>query len=158
VYCGQTVGWIKMKRGMQIGFGPCHIALDGDPAPPPPKGNNPQFSTHICCGQMAGWIKMPLSMEVGHDPGDFVLDGDPAPLPTFRPICPVWPKGLMLDAWIEMSLNWYGGRPRPRRHCVKWGPSPTIDMGRKWGMLCPHFRPMSMWPNGRPSQQLLGFC
>ena len=25
VYCGQTVGWIKMKLGMQVGLGPGHI-------------------------------------------------------------------------------------------------------------------------------------
>ena len=37
VYCGQTVGWIKMKLGMQVGIGPGHIVLDGDPAPPPQK-------------------------------------------------------------------------------------------------------------------------
>ena len=35
VYCGQTVGWIKMKLGVQVGLGPSHIVLDGDPAPPP---------------------------------------------------------------------------------------------------------------------------
>jgi len=34
VYCGQTVGWIKMKFGM-VGLGPGHIVLDGDPPPPP---------------------------------------------------------------------------------------------------------------------------
>ena len=38
VYCGQMVGWIKMKLGVQVGLGPGHIVLDGDPAPPPPKG------------------------------------------------------------------------------------------------------------------------
>ena len=35
VYCGQTVGWIKMKLGMQVGLGPGHILLDGDSAPLP---------------------------------------------------------------------------------------------------------------------------
>ena len=25
VYCGQTVGWIKMKLGMEVGLGPGHI-------------------------------------------------------------------------------------------------------------------------------------
>jgi len=34
VYCGQTVGWIKMKLGMQVGLGPGHIVFDGEPAPP----------------------------------------------------------------------------------------------------------------------------
>jgi len=33
VYCGQTVGWIKVKLGMQVGLGPGHIVLDGYPAP-----------------------------------------------------------------------------------------------------------------------------
>jgi len=33
VYCGQTVGWIKMKLGMEVGFGPGHIVLDEDPSP-----------------------------------------------------------------------------------------------------------------------------
>jgi len=40
VYCGQTVGWTKMKLGVQVGLGPGHIVLDGDPAPLPPKGHN----------------------------------------------------------------------------------------------------------------------
>ena len=30
VYCGQTVGWIKTKLGMEVG----HIVLDGDPVLP----------------------------------------------------------------------------------------------------------------------------
>jgi len=67
-----------MKLCMQVGLGPDHIVLDGDPAPPPSKGRSPQFLAHICCGQRAAWIKMPLGMELGLSPGDFVLDGDPA--------------------------------------------------------------------------------
>jgi len=31
-----TVGWIKMKLGMQVGIGPGHIVLDGVPASSPP--------------------------------------------------------------------------------------------------------------------------
>jgi len=30
VNSGQTVGWIKMKLGMQVVLGPGHIVLDGD--------------------------------------------------------------------------------------------------------------------------------
>jgi len=81
VYCGQTVGPIKMKLGMQVGLGRGHIVLGGDPAAPPPKGHTHQFSAHICCGQMAAWIKMSIGMALGLGPGDFVLDGDSAPLP-----------------------------------------------------------------------------
>jgi len=69
-----------MKLGVQVGLGPGHIALDGDPAPLPQKGTAPFFA-HICCGEMAAWINMSLGVELGLDPGDFVLDEDPAPLP-----------------------------------------------------------------------------
>jgi len=41
VDCGQTVGPIKMKLGVQVGLGPGHVVLDGDPAPPPSKGHSP---------------------------------------------------------------------------------------------------------------------
>jgi len=43
VYCGQTVGWIKMKLGMQVGLGPGHIVLDGDPALLPQTVTAPNF-------------------------------------------------------------------------------------------------------------------
>jgi len=32
VYCDQTVGWIKMPLGTEVGLGPGYIVLDGDPA------------------------------------------------------------------------------------------------------------------------------
>ena len=32
VYCGQTAGWIKMALPVEVGLGPGHIVLDGDPA------------------------------------------------------------------------------------------------------------------------------
>jgi len=35
VYCGQTVRWLKMKLGMEVGLSPGHV-LDGDPASPSP--------------------------------------------------------------------------------------------------------------------------
>jgi len=33
VYCGQTVGWIKMPLGAEVGLGPGDIVLDGGPSP-----------------------------------------------------------------------------------------------------------------------------
>jgi len=75
-----------MKLGTQVGLGPGHIVLSGDPAPSPLKGHSPQFSAHICCGEMAAWIKMPLGMELGFSLGDFVLHGEPACTLNFRPM------------------------------------------------------------------------
>ena len=37
--------------------------------------------------------------------------------PLFGP-CPLWPNG-----WKDQDATWYRGRPRPRPHCVRWGPS-----------------------------------
>ena len=80
VHCGQTVGQIKMKLGVQVGLGPGHIVLDGNPAPLFQRGTAPtQFSAHICCGQMAACIKMPLGMELGLSPRDFVRWGPSPP-------------------------------------------------------------------------------
>jgi len=81
----------------------------------------------VYCGQTAGWIKMPLGTELGLSLGDIVLDGDPAPThgkghsspPLFGP-CLLWPNG-----WMDQDSTWYGGRPQPRRHCVRWGVRPS---------------------------------
>jgi len=66
---------------MQVGLGPGHIVLDGDPAPPPTKRSRAPFLAHVYCGQAAGWIKMLLGTEVGLGPGHIVLCGEPAPPP-----------------------------------------------------------------------------
>jgi len=42
VYCGQTVGWIKMTLRTEVGMGPGHTVFDGDPAILP-KGHSPHF-------------------------------------------------------------------------------------------------------------------
>jgi len=45
VYCGQTAGWIRIPLGKEVGLGPgeCNIVLDGDSAPPPLSGKDPNF-------------------------------------------------------------------------------------------------------------------
>jgi len=65
--CGQTVGWIKMKLGMQPGLGPGHIG---------PSSPSPNFRPIYILANM------PLGMEAGLGPGHIVRDGVPAhPLP-----------------------------------------------------------------------------
>ena len=42
--CGQTVGWIKMPLGKDVGLSPGHIVLDGDPVgTQPPTAAPPHF-------------------------------------------------------------------------------------------------------------------
>jgi len=103
-------GWLdQMKLGVQVDLGPGHIVLDGDPAPPAPKGHSPQFSAHICCGQMGGWIKMPLGREVGLDPSDIVLDGTQLHSPKRgQGQSPQFSVHVCCDqtaGWIVMSLG-----------------------------------------------------
>jgi len=122
MYRGQTVLWIKMKLGMEIGLGPIHIVLDGAQLPLP-KGAHPQFSAHVCCGQTAGWNKMPLGTEVGLGPGDIVLDGDQSPQKRGGQQPPFVANVLWPNGYVHKDATWYGGRPRPRPHCIRCKPS-----------------------------------
>ena len=141
VYCGQTIGRIKVKLCTHVGLGTGHTVLDGDPAAP--KGAQPpQFSAHVCCDQTAGCIEMQLGTEVCLSQGHFVLVGDPALHPhskkqrkghspnIFAP-CLLWPNG-----WMHQDTTWYGDRSWPRRHCVRWyvaPPAPKVDLPPVFG-------------------------
>jgi len=62
----------------------------------------------------------------------------------------LWP-----NSWMDQDATWYGGRPRPRLHCLRWRPSSPALKGHSSPSL---FGPCLLWPNGRPSQQLLSSC
>jgi len=146
VYCGQMVGWIQMKLGMQVGLGPGHIVVDWDPAelPSPKRGRSPQFSAHIWCGQMAGWIKMPLGREVGLSPSDIVLDGDPARLPE-RGRSPQFSARVYCGetaGWIRMPLGRQVGLSQSDIVLVG-DPAPPPQNGSR----APNFRPCLLWPD-----------
>jgi len=85
-----------MPLDMEVGLGPGHIVLDGDPAPAPLKGHGPEFSDHVRCGQTDWMEKTPLGTEVDLGPGHIVLDGDPAP-----------PRAFLFSAHV------YGDHGRP---------------------------------------------
>ena len=110
--------------------------------------------TLLYCVQMVGWIKMTLGMQVGIGPGHVVLDDDPALPPPKGQIHPIlgpyllWPNGCM-----DQDATWYGGKPRPRRPCIRWGPrSPSPK--RKWNSQI--FGPYLLCPNGWMDQDALG--
>jgi len=52
---------------------------------------------------------------------------------------------------MDQDATWYEGRPRPRPHCVTWGPSSPSQKPLIFGSRL-------LWPNGRPSQLLLSSC
>jgi len=92
VYCGQTVAWIKMKLGMQVGLGPGHIVLDGTQLPLPRGALPPIFGP--CLLWQNGWMDQDGTWHGGGSgPGHIVLDGDlgtppkkGAEVPNFRTI------------------------------------------------------------------------
>ena len=90
-----TVGRIKTKLGMQVGLGPGHIVLDGDPAAPPQRGTAPPiFGPYLlrpngCMDQDVIWY--------GARPRPRRLcDGDPAP-----PSCPCGPVCKTLGRHVQ---------------------------------------------------------
>jgi len=108
----------------------------------PQRGTIPQFLAHICCGQTAGWIKMAHETKVGLCPGHIVQDGDPAPPPQkmrAEPPLNFWPMSFVAKQLDGSRYHLYGGRPRPRPHCVRWGPAPPPKNGHAQP---PTFRPM----------------
>jgi len=84
-----------MPLGVEVGFGPGDVVLDGIAAPPK-RGTAPQFrSMTIVAERMDGWMKTPLGTKVGLGPcrPHCVRRGpsSPAkmtqqPLPSFRPM------------------------------------------------------------------------
>ena len=87
---------------------------------------------------------MLLGMEVGLGPGNLVFEGEPAPpekrqspYPIFGP-CLLWPND-----WMVQDATWHGGKPRPRRRCVRWGRSCLLKAAQP-----PVFGPCLLWPNG----------
>jgi len=150
VHCGQTVGRIKMKLGMQVGLDPGHIVLDGDPAPPPAKGHRPpifgpyQLWPNGRMDQDVTWYgarPRPRRLCVRGGPRSPSQKGGRAPATSFRPMFIV-AKRLDMDA----AGTWHGGRPQPRRFCVRWGPSPLPQKGAE--LPSPIFSPFLLWSNG----------
>jgi len=90
-------------------------------------------------------------LKVSLSPGHIVLDGNPAhpqkgapspkggaQPPIFGP-CLLWP-----NCWMNQNATCYGGRPWPRRHCVRWRPSSPFRGGPQfWGR---EYIPATVWP------------
>ena len=147
VYCGKTVGWIKMLLGMKVGLGPCHITLDGDPASSHSKREGAQQHPHFSARVL--WPNSWMDQDVTWCGGR----------PQSRPHCVRWgpsspspergraaPRLLWPNRWMDQDVTWYEDRSRPRPHRVGWGQLP----GKEHSSPSPLFGPRLLWPN--PSQ------
>jgi len=155
--CGQTAAWIKMPLGTTVDLGPYDIVLDGDPAPPSPKGGRapPQFSAHVYCGQTAGWIKVALGMEMGLGPGHIVLDGDTAPLSQKEAQPPILAHVYcgQTAGWIKTPLGTEVDLG-PGHFVLDW----FLAIGERGTAAPPLFSAHAYCGYGRPSQLLLSSC
>ena len=142
VYCGQTAGWIKMPLGMEVGLGPCHILLDGDPARPKRGHIRPPSLFAQCLLLPNGWMDQDATWYGGRPrPGPHCVGWGSSSPPlkkegAFHQFLAHVYCGQMA-AWIYDS--WYRGRLQPRPHCVIWGPSSHLK-----GAQPPNFWPMSV--------------
>jgi len=114
-----------------VRWGPCSPAAQN--------GHTPQFSAHVYCGQTAVCIRIRLGTEVVLSLGDIVLDGDSAPLPLKGHGLQFGPMSVVAKRLSGLRCHLYRGRPRPRRFCVRWGPSSSPK-----GVTAPTFRSASI--------------
>jgi len=146
VYCGQTVGWIKISLGTEVGLGPGDIVLHGAQFPPPRKGaqQSPTFRSMYTVakrldrsGSGCHLVRKYVSAQA-----TFVLDGDPAPSPTERSTaapphfsahvyCGQTAEWIMLSLGAEVGLG-------PGDIVLDGDPTPPTEMGT----AAPTFRPM----------------
>jgi len=89
-----------MAIGMEVGLGPSHIVLDGDPAPLPKKGQPPIFGPFLL--SLNGWMDQDDTWYGGISlsAGDCVRWGPsfPSPKGAQSPIfgqCPLWANDWM---------------------------------------------------------------
>jgi len=70
-------------------------------------------------------------MELALGLGDFVFDGDSTPPPQKGDRAPKFSAHVYCGrtAGMDQDGTWHGGRPRPRRLCVRWRPSPLPQKG-----------------------------
>jgi len=75
------------------------------------------------------WIKMPLGTA-----------------PNFGP-------SIVAKRLDGSRCHWYGGRPRPRRRCVRWRPSSPVK-----GAQPPVYGPCLLWPRSPISATAMSSC
>ena len=100
VLCGQTAGWIKIPLGIEVGLGPDHIMLDGDPTSSYPTEKGHSLPLFILCSLWQnGWMDQDATWYEGRSRPrpHCVTWGSSSPQkghspPIFGP-CLLWPNG-----------------------------------------------------------------
>jgi len=145
VHCGQTVGQIKMTPGMQVGLGPGHIVLNGDPAILP-RGTAPIFGQYLlrpngCMDQDVTWYaarSRPMRLCVRWEPRSPSQKGGGAPMLSAHV------HSGQTAGWMKLVLGTEVGLSSG--DFVFNGTQPPFPNGD--GDPSPIFGPFLLWPNG----------
>jgi len=143
VHCGQTIGWIKMKLGMQVGLGPGHIVLDGDQLPSPKGHSPPIFGPYLlrlngCMDQDATWFggrPRPSRLCVRLEPRSPLQKGGGAPQILAHVYCG------QTAGWIKMALGMEVGL-RSGEFVLDGDPASPPQKRQRSSL--PNFRPISI--------------
>jgi len=141
VYCGQTAPSIKMKLGTELGLGPSHIVLDGNPAHPK-KGHSPRPILCPCLLWPNAWMHQDATWYTGRPRPrpHCARSGTSSPSKKGHSSPIIGQRLLQPNGWMHLDATWYGGRPLPR---WRWGPSSPPP---KKGAQIPIFGPCLLWP------------
>jgi len=134
VYCGQTVGWIKMPLGTEVGLGPQHCVRWRPSSSPTERGTAAplHFSAHVYCGQTVAhlnscWALVSTSKRflynISGNPFDYsnaILAGCASRL-LLRYYSPVCLLGIQELEWPRKPLN-LPGRP------MWWSQTPITSL------------------------------
>ena len=136
VYCGQTAGWIKMPLGKKVSLSPGDSVLDGDPAPPPHKGDeapSPIYGLFLLWPN--GWMHQDATW-YGCRPQlrGLCVRWRPSRYPPQKDRCFLWPNG-----WMHQDATWCGGIS-PGEFELDGDLAPY----RKRGIASPNLRPTSI--------------
>jgi len=140
-----------MKLGMQVGLSPGHIVLDGDPVP---KGHSPPiFGLRLLypngwMEQDATWYAQPRRL--------CVRCGPISPTPKKGHISPYFSAHVYCGqtaGWIKMPIGMEVGLGSGD---IVLDGDPAFP--QKGAQQLPTFLAHLLWPNGRPSHQLLSSC
>jgi len=168
-----------MPLGIEVGLGPGHVVLDGDPAPSPPKsGISPQFSAHVYCDETTEWIKVPPKRhcvrwgpssplpEIGQTPKSaaHVYCGQAAAWIKMQlgTIIGLGPGNIVLDADPAPPPKWHSSPPQISAHVVAkrldgWIHATCHEGGPRPGPHCVTWGPSSPLTKGA-QRPIFGQC
>ena len=143
-----------MPLCVDVGVGPGHIVLDGDPAHSSKRAELPQFLARPCLLWPSRWMDQDNTWYGGRSlPRRHCARWGPSFLPSTERgtaaahflahvYCGHTVAHLSNCGWMNYDATRCGCRPRPRPHCVRWGPSSLPKSAEP-----PIFGPCLLWPN-----------